>query len=488
MRRFFKLAVAAIIAVLAAASSNAEEASWGREIAELPALKVSDNGRFLMTTDGKPFFWLGDTAWHMFGKSSRDETELQPSAALYFRRRAEQGFNVIQSVLVRESDQGVEPNADGHLPFVDDDWSRPLVKQGPENDFWDHIGWCLAEAAANGLYVAVLPMWLNSVPTGHAMEHDPQVAYRYGHFLGTRYGRLPHIVWTMGGDPWTKGRNVDVPSRKKLVQALAEGIADGAAGTDAYDGQADWSRVFMTFHPRGGNHSSSEQLHEEPWLDINMIQTTTRFSFSNWQTVSKDYALEPPKPTLDAEVAYEDSLSLNKKEPQDRRIRPWDVRRAAYWAVFAGACGHTYGHRSYIGWIRKGETYRYGAHIPWYESLDAPGARQMIHLRRLMEAHSLFDRIPDQSLISGDPGKGDDHLQATRASDGSYAMVYSPRGKAISVDMSKLAGVGVQAYWFDPRTGERKSAGRKTAEGVESFAPPTQGDGNDWVLLLESMK
>lgn len=43
-------------------------------------LRVSDNGRFLVTADGKPFFWLGDTAWHTFGKSVRDDSANQPSA------------------------------------------------------------------------------------------------------------------------------------------------------------------------------------------------------------------------------------------------------------------------------------------------------------------------------------------------------------------------------------------------------------------------
>ena len=33
--------------------------------AELPRLKVSDNHRYLQTEDGKPFFWLGDTAWEL---------------------------------------------------------------------------------------------------------------------------------------------------------------------------------------------------------------------------------------------------------------------------------------------------------------------------------------------------------------------------------------------------------------------------------------
>ena len=29
-------------------------------------LKVSENKRFLVTADGQPFFWLGDTAWELF--------------------------------------------------------------------------------------------------------------------------------------------------------------------------------------------------------------------------------------------------------------------------------------------------------------------------------------------------------------------------------------------------------------------------------------
>ena len=32
----------------------------------LPRLKISDNKRFLVTADGKPFFWLADTAWEIF--------------------------------------------------------------------------------------------------------------------------------------------------------------------------------------------------------------------------------------------------------------------------------------------------------------------------------------------------------------------------------------------------------------------------------------
>ena len=192
------------------------------------------------------------------------------------------------------------------------------MRPGPNDDYWDHVDWCVAEAKRNALYLAALPCWLSAIEDKNPMVRDPRVAYRYGHFLGTRYGNEPHLIWVLGGDAYQKGRNVDTPARLALVRAQAEGIADGANGVDQFDGQADWKTTLMTFHPPGGNHSSSEWLHAEPWLDFNMIQTTTRFSFENWRAVAKDYALQPPKPTLDAEVAYEGSLSA----ASNRAARP----------------------------------------------------------------------------------------------------------------------------------------------------------------------
>ena len=36
-------------------------------------LKVSDNHRFLQFENGKPFFWLGETAWLLPSHSNREE-------------------------------------------------------------------------------------------------------------------------------------------------------------------------------------------------------------------------------------------------------------------------------------------------------------------------------------------------------------------------------------------------------------------------------
>ncbi len=110
-------------------------------IAAQPALlKVSDNKRFLVTADGRPFFWLGDTAWELFHRPTREDVHR------YLRKRAEQRFTVIQAVALAEFDGLNEPNAYGHRPLVNNDPTTPDVKDGPDNDYWDHVDFVVRQA------------------------------------------------------------------------------------------------------------------------------------------------------------------------------------------------------------------------------------------------------------------------------------------------------------------------------------------------------
>ncbi|MDH4092805.1 MAG: DUF4038 domain-containing protein, partial [Cyclobacteriaceae bacterium] len=59
-------------------------------------IKVAPNNRFLETTDGKPFFWLGDTDWELFHRMTREEAEE------LINIRSGQGFNVLQAVALAE--------------------------------------------------------------------------------------------------------------------------------------------------------------------------------------------------------------------------------------------------------------------------------------------------------------------------------------------------------------------------------------------------
>jgi hypothetical protein len=93
-------------------------------------------------------------------------------------------------------------------------------------------------------------------------------------------------------------------------------------------------------------------------------------------------------------------------------------------------------------------------------------------------------RVPDQTLLASDPGKGAEHVRATRAVDGSYAFIYIPVPRPITVRLDKLSGREVRAWWYDPRTGEAQLIGEFRRNGERTFTPSGTGE-IDWVLVLD---
>ncbi len=463
---------------------------------EPPPLKVSADGRSLVFENGDPFFWLGDTAWSIFDQSVKHASADQPAVDLYFRTRKEQGFTVIQTHFLTNLVRGPieQANAYGQEPFIEGDFTRPRTIPGAGNDYWDYADYLVERAKHHGFHLAVVAAWSNSLRSdSHPFIARPEVAYGYGFFLGDRYRSHSHIIWLLGGD--TFGAPDDranlSAARRAMTGALAEGIADGVNGERSSDGRADYSTTLMSYHPPGGGASSSRFFHTAAWLDFNMIQTTSRLRFFNFETVSADYAKAPAKPTLDCEVAYEYSIPLNggdRKRFPGQRVSAWDVRRAAYWNVFSGGFGHTYGHRNLIGWVRAGEEpLKWGADRPWSESLDAPGARQVGWLRWLVESRPMPGRVPDQSLLAGEQPRDQSYACATRDGESRYAFIYLPTGKSVSVRLQAMSGDKLIAWWYNPRDGKAKREGVHQTTGAHEFTPPSSGPGEDWVLVLDDV-
>jgi hypothetical protein len=187
---------------------------------------------------------------------------------------------------------------------------------------------------------------------------------------------------------------------------------------------------------------------------------------------------------MDAEPCYENHPVRRKKE--QGWFDEWDVRKLCYWALFAGAHGHTYGCHDIWSFHDPAKKRRFvDQRTAWQEAIHLPGANQLRHARALMESRPFLTRIPDQSLIVGDAGTGADHLQATRDAQGSHAMVYSPSGKPFKARMDKITGAKVKASWFNPRDGKTTAIGEFANTGEREFVPPTSGDNRDWVLVLD---
>lgn len=421
-------------------------------------LKLSANRRFLTTEDDRPFFYLGDTAWALFQRLDR------PEADIYLQDRAAKGFTVIQAVALSEFEGLSVPNPYGDLPLEGGDPTRP-------NDaYFRHVDYIVDRADALGLYIGLLPTWGDKVGPalwGAGPEiFTPENAHLYGRFLGQRYRDRP-IIWILGGD-----RNPTTERHTAIWRALAEGLDQGDGG-----------RHLMTFHPQGGA-SSSAFVHDEPWLDFNMLQSGhAARNVANYEGITQDYNRIPVKPCMDGEACYEDH-PVNWK-PANGYFEAYDVRKTAYWALFAGAHGHTYGANGIFQFWRPGQPDRFSARLPWQEALQLPGAAQMQHARKLLESRPFFERIPDQSLLVSGPAMETDHIRATRAEDGSYAFIYTAAGRPVTIDLGKLSGATVVAHWYDPRQGTYRRQGDFATGRLQEFRPPSAGAGNDWVLVLD---
>ena len=87
------------------------------------------------------------------------------------------------------------------------------------------------------------------------------------------------------------------------------------------------------------------------------------------------------------------------------------------------------------------------------------------------------------------PTAGDcrrEEREATRDTAGTYATIYIPSGKAVTVDLTKLKGKTINASWFDPRTGKSRAMDVPFKNGAaQEFKPPATDAEKDWVLVLE---
>ena len=426
-------------------------------------LQVTPNHRYLQHENGTPFFWLGDTGWLTASRLTQDNMDF------YFGTLKSKGFNVVQVSILHE------------IPFYNV-YGRPALPYGfdfskvgvsPDYGYWDHIDYMVKAAAKNGIYVAMVCVWGSAVNAGLLSAEN---AVKYGTFLANRYKDKPNIIWIIGGD---------TPGDKKpeVWKALATTIR----GID--------KNHLMTYHPRGRN-CSAQWFNDEAWLDFNMFQSGHRrygqrsgdgellkeenTEEDNWRYVENTYKLANAKPILDGEPSYED-IPAGLHDASERRWQAADVRRYAYWSVFAGSFGHTYGNNSVMQMWTPGMKPSYFADKPWYQALELPGYGQMRYLKALMTALPFTQGAPDQTLVSGENKPMYDRLTAIGGPG--YGLIYNYTGRETAINLSRISGNKKNIWWMDCATGTLIFV-ETTDAAVKSYLP-TGGNrpGNDKVLI-----
>lgn len=393
---------------------------------------LRSHGHYFVTGDGglaHPFFWLGDTQWQLFRDFSLED------AAWILKTRRRQGFNVIQVMLTGVGD-GARPNIHGQQAWLNMDPSTPNPA------YFEPVDAIVRMAREEGLILAIYLC--------HNTQKDfinQANARAYTQWVAQRYREQPHVIYAFVSD-------VPIADHLGLIRELAGGVQGG--GGDQH---------LISYHPDPVAPAlSSGEIHSEPWLDFNMIQTWNYYEgIYGW--VRRDTLRQPPKPVVMAEGAYEAGPEYGYP------VTPWLVRQQAYWSYLSGGF-HSYGHCD--NWLLSSD---------WKANLESPGAKQMTILKDVFSSLEWWNMVPDQGVLISQDIPGSTLNTAARASDGSWLAVYLHRSTTVSLDLGKLSARDkVSARWVDPRDGSTHPAGDFTIKDKPSFTTPAGWE--DGLLII----
>ena len=277
------LAVAAAMSLSAAAQVRAP----------LPRVEVHAGGHYLQTAGGRPFFWLGDTAWQLIHSTTREE------CSYYLHTRAGQGFTVIQAVVLAEFDGVRTPSARGLRPFVGERSDEPneayfdrVVEIVDEAASWASTWRCCRRGATSSRRRGE-PVRCCSART---------ICPSPGATRSISPGKLKdrtNVIWMLGGDrpPRVDGPKDQYPTSAGCLgriradedwipiwREMAAGIAEGLG-----------RRPVVFYHPNGGPQSTSLYLHQESWLSVNGMQSGhgSGHDVPVWEWIARDRGLTP---------------------------------------------------------------------------------------------------------------------------------------------------------------------------------------------------
>ncbi|MEO7298078.1 MAG: DUF4038 domain-containing protein, partial [Verrucomicrobiota bacterium] len=345
-------------------------------------LKVSANQRFLEHTDGKPFFWLGDTWWMGLCHRIKWPEDFQKLAA----DRKEKGFNVIQIVAGLYPDMPpFDPRGANEAGFP---WTTNYSSIRPE--YFNAADQRLQYLVEQGFTPCIVGEW------GYFMKWmGVEKAKQHWRNLIARYGALP-VVWCLAGEanmPWYHEPGFFYSDRKQITSWTE--VNRYLRATDPY-------HRLITIHPGGGGRLSSHAMTDAiSLIDFDMLQTPHGLRDAvpvTVNTVRESYADKPVMPVINGEPAYE-MLDIGGK------LIATEWTRRMYWVcMMNGAAGHTYGANGIWQANRKGQPHGpsplhaagsvgWGI-IPWDEAMNLPGSKQVALGAKLFQQYPWQDFQP----------------------------------------------------------------------------------------------
>jgi hypothetical protein len=436
------------------------------------ALKVSSNGRYLVTDAGVPFLMVGDSPQSAIGNLSESE------ASRYFADRKAHGFNTVWINLL--CDEYTFCNADGTTydgikPFTSGTTPATYDLSTPNPTYFQRADDIINLAAAYGLLVVLDPIetggWLTAMSNNGATKD-----YNYGAYLGNRYKGFGNVVWMSGNDFQTWQTAAD----DNVVRQVALGIQSADPN--------HLQTLELQFCSSGGytciGYSSLDDTTHD-WTGIVKLNGAYVYS-PMYGEVLHAYNQTPTIPVFMVEANYE-----GEHNPYTDGGSTQNLRLQEYWTMTSGATGQLYGSQ-YTDRIANG----------WSAgNLDSVGVTQLGYLTALLSGREWWNLVPDQAHAFVTAGYGTcpttgsivgvNCVTSAVTPDGKLGLVYIPLSQAVTIAMTKMSGA-VTAQWFDPTSGTYATVGGSPFpnSGTRTFRPSATNSGgdSDWVLVLTAKR
>lgn len=404
---------------------------------------------FLVTEEGKPFFYLADTAWMAFPNLTIADW------ARYLAQRRLQGFTALQiSILPVTHDTSMSPeNIDPFLPDADGNWDFSAY-----NEAYFAKAETMAQMAVEQGFVPVLGvLWCDYVPGTRCSQGSPvasampfEAVTPFATFAAERFKKFAPIFFISGDTCFESPQ--EEPYYMAALQAVKQ-VCPEALITMHLSPRGDLSRAFIDavdFYMYQSGHGSTTQ--QQPY------------------TFAEKFSTYPVKrPIVNSEPPYEGHGRVGERT----RFNAFDIRKATWQSLLSGAkMGVTYGAHGVWSFHKRGMNFL-NAHrsfepFDWDQALMLDGAWDVSFAKWIFETYGLCWTNPVDIIRNEDR-----EIRAAANADLTTVAVYSPYTFDIVLDLDLTGYVCVQID-----LASRRIMTPKVQCGAQSLIemPPVNGD------------
>jgi hypothetical protein len=373
-------------------------------------LQVSPTKDFL-TRDGKPFFYLADTAWMAFANLPLQDWPR------YLAYRKMQGFTALQiSILPVTHDTSMSAeNIDPFLSDAQGNWDFTAY-----NEAYFSKAEAMVEMAVQAGFVPVLGvLWCSYVPGTRCSQGSPVASAMpfsavepYATYAAGRFKKYDPAFFVSGD---TSFESPDEEPYYMAALKAVKAVCPDALLTMHLSPRGDLSRSFVDvvdFYMYQSGHGAGRQ--DQPYL------------------LAEKFTSYPVKrPVVNSEPCYEGHGRVG----EHMRFNAFDVRKATWQSLLSGAkMGVTYGAQGIWSFHRRGMNFLNVARsfepYDWEVALRLDGAWDVSFAKWIFETYGFFDLEPASILRNEDR-----EIRAAASKDHKKVAVYSPYSFDLDLDL-----------------------------------------------------